>query len=1237
MKSALTLLFFVLIPWSIYSQSQAQNSNKDKNFPNQLNITNTREGTSFNYIYQNKEILSRKNDYNEEERIIVEFKEQPLFVQMKQNKLSKASALNSIQMIFSRFEQDLNKIESEKSSSLNKSYSQAGITKKFYKVYFGVGTRVPKGFINEIKKLDYVKNVFPDAKVEANNYLEESLNQIRVPQIWQEFNTKGEGIIIGTLDTGIDYLHPALGGGFGPGYKVIGGYDLVNNDPDPMDDSFHGTHVAGIIAADGDSLTGVAPKAKLMAFKVLDSEGHGYASTIVAGIEMALDPNNDNDFSDMVDILNLSLGNPAGDPYDPQSIAVNNAVKLGMVVCVSAGNSGNGDAFLTIGSPGTASDAITVGACDNTNIMADFSSKGPVKEIYTIKPDIIAPGSHIISSIPNNQYKSLSGTSMAAPHISGVCALIKSLHPDWTPAKIKSAIMTTAKNLNREAMVQGAGRVDAYKAAKVSTLIIPSSLSLGFDAVEMSTWTKSDTITITNNSAFSQNYTISETGILSGITINIQPSNFSIPAGGSEKIIFTLNVDNGVVTDKNNGTSLSYSGLINFNGSTDTLKIPWAFVKTQKVTFQSDEPIAGLYMIPDDHNNPELQNYFGYSKESTGPYKVEFVNVPNISYQFFAYFGSGGNEPQRFIYKPLFINGSTKLEMKKSDAPNLIILKGVDKNGNLLFNKDKETGDYKTRFTIVSLKQQILGPIVTLLFNSDSLYLSDIANYDIYSTEYYNDLKYDGNVFLIQHQTVTDLNSSNNKVVLINNSNDLISQKISARFQPDASDPQLRFLVFFAGRTEGGRYSLGLDASDISVPDKYWKTKFVTNLDINSQFGFTMGIVESPDTSYKHSVNLPKISSNDIRVYNGKIISYNDFNPSPETYFPINDLDFGLSPIVPGKGFWFLNESDKIWLSIDYEGALGEKRWSDFLSTTFEIFDADNNLVSSGNVSGSESNCSGNCIRIIVNPDKYKTKFENTGYYVGPKKGKATFINSFDTRQTDNYPPVISSLKLLNSSGVLVENLQPGEKGKLVFSAGDYNETEYPLECFKILDDSTHLYVKASGDEQWNEVFITKTLENYESFPEKGYFPIGSLYNADLDILQNVSSAFIDIKIDIQDIAGNHSEWLLEPAFSIGDPVVSIDDNDDANIIPKQFTLYQNYPNPFNPTTVIRYELPKESLVSIKLFDILGREVKTLVKEMKTAGRYIYNLDASNLASGIYFYRLQAGSFVQTKKMVLMK
>src|SRR5581483_6754015 len=154
---------------------------------------------------------------------------------------------------------------------------------------------------------------------------------------------------------------------------------------------------------------------------------------------------------------NMSLGGP-GAPDDPVSIAVENGVSAGVVFAIAAGNSGGS---FTVSAPANAPSAIAVGASDIGDHLAFFSSVGPSGSNQAIKPEVLAPGVNILSAAPGGGTIVHSGTSMASPHIARVAALLKAVHPTWTPAQIKSAIVSTAQILNYDVMQQGGGRVDA--------------------------------------------------------------------------------------------------------------------------------------------------------------------------------------------------------------------------------------------------------------------------------------------------------------------------------------------------------------------------------------------------------------------------------------------------------------------------------------------------------------------------------------------------------------------------------------------------------------------------------------------------------------------------------------------------------------------------------------------------------------------------------------------------------
>lgn len=346
--------------------------------------------------------------------------------------------------------------------------------------------RVMDASPEEARKLGldpHVKSVRKDRRIHA--ITDDSLPLISADDAWklndsQGRNLTGHDMTIAVIDTGINYSHPDLGGcswqefRTGNCAKVIDGYDFTNLDNNPMDDNSHGTHCAGIASGNG-TVKGVAPDARLIAYKVLDSEGSGYESDLVLAIDHAMDPDRDGNTSDHYDVISLSIGG-LGDPDDLMSRAVDRATKAGVVVAVAAGNSGpTGDdecingtdgSSYSICSPGTARTAITVGASSKSDAIAGYSSRGP---LYTggIKPDILAPGSSIYSTLPNG-YGYKSGTSMATPHVAGAAALMVQMHPGWSPRDIKMAFRNTAIDIEEGPLTQGFGRFDVLDSIQSS-------------------------------------------------------------------------------------------------------------------------------------------------------------------------------------------------------------------------------------------------------------------------------------------------------------------------------------------------------------------------------------------------------------------------------------------------------------------------------------------------------------------------------------------------------------------------------------------------------------------------------------------------------------------------------------------------------------------------------------------------------------------------------------------------
>jgi len=280
--------------------------------------------------------------------------------------------------------------------------------------------------------------------------------------VWEKLGVDGTGVNIAILDTGVDDEHESLNGKYIAGVDCTGSTDLEFNPNDQSSyDVFHGTHVAGIAMGTGGTsgiYKGVAPGAGLIDVRVLNEKGEGTTESVIRGIEWCIA--NKDKYN--IKVMSLSLGSDSNsNGKDAQSQAVNAAVEAGIVVVVAAGNDGE-EGY--INSPGAADNAITVGALFDHNTVnreddtvASYSNRGPRLDdgdsdpYDELKPDLTAPGTYIWSAkgsngTASNEYHQLSGTSMAAPHVAGIVALMLQANPNLTPSDVKQILHETAES-----------------------------------------------------------------------------------------------------------------------------------------------------------------------------------------------------------------------------------------------------------------------------------------------------------------------------------------------------------------------------------------------------------------------------------------------------------------------------------------------------------------------------------------------------------------------------------------------------------------------------------------------------------------------------------------------------------------------------------------------------------------------------------------------------------------------
>ncbi|WP_189153498.1 S8 family peptidase [Lentzea pudingi] len=374
-----------------------------------------------------------------------------------------------------------------------------------------------------------------DARRKAN--LDRSVAQINAPAAHAAGLT-GKGVTVAVLDTGVDNTHPDLAD------REIGERNFSNS-PDNGDHYGHGTHVASIVAGtgakSGGKYRGVAPDAHILDVKVLGDNGSGQDSAIIAGMEWAVEQG--------AQIVNLSLGGYDTPDVDPLEETVNRlTADKGALFVIAAGNSG--PATSTIGSPGSADAALTVGAVDHENRIAEFSSRGPTRS-GGLKPDLTAPGVGIVAALHSDGrigapvaegYTSLDGTSMATPHVAGAAALLRQQHPELPGAALKARLTgSTTPTEKLTPFEQGTGRVDVAKLIKQNVSSSPTSITFGAHQ-----WPHAGepalTQEITYSNASSEPVTLDLSAETGGSLFSVSPAKLTVPAGGTAKATVTADV-----------------------------------------------------------------------------------------------------------------------------------------------------------------------------------------------------------------------------------------------------------------------------------------------------------------------------------------------------------------------------------------------------------------------------------------------------------------------------------------------------------------------------------------------------------------------------------------------------------------------------------------------------------------------------------------------------------------------
>lgn len=986
-----------------------------------------------------------------------------------------------------RFRADLTAIAQHRAGKA--AIEQPEIRREYFVAFHGAAiANVTADDVAQLRLLPYVRRIAADRVMHA--YAAQpsaNITKIGADKFWSAHASRGSGVTVAVIDTGIDYMHEALGGGIGAGFKVIGGHDFVNNDDDPMDDAGHGTHVAGIIAGDSNTIVGVAPDVKLIAYKVLGANGSGKESDVIAAIERAADPNGDGNTSDHVDIANMSLGSSGGNPDDESCVAVDNATAAGVTFAIASGNAGG---FHRIGSPGTARSAITVGAVDSADRIASFSSRGPTTKSMTIKPDVVAPGVTIVSSFPGNRYAALSGTSMASPHVAGAAALLKAIHRDWTPQQIKLALMNNATIIQEDVMSQGAGRIDVAAAASGNLQIEPPIISLGLARSVPATWTASQKLHVTNRGSKTATYSVLGAKLPSATSVP-SASSITLSPGASADVDVDFTIDNSAAF----GAALSYTvggGIVFTNTSlaSDTRAIPWATTKAFLTTVTFDRAYPDALWLNDARTSTltaqAIDDHAAEILTLAGKWDM-YIYTPELD-------GGGKLQTIDFIAREGFlISDHSTIALTAADVPHAITLAGRREDGQPL-----NGSGYASTGRILLGGTGTTSSLGLPWSSTRTMHFSDLSK-TVLLYETMLDPQ-SGSYYMIQHPALEGVTAD---ASLKTGGADLRGGTVQLGVPPATRGD--RRINIIAAPLSGSAAALQSIVDSSTVTSRVYVSP-----DTNKAYSYGIGFSVTTDGAVQYSTPL-------LRVVNDHLIAAGTGSTFLPWAYSGSNYEFGLGPQFP-VALYVPTGTLRLGITSEMMGPLGEARTADRPNTSISFDAGKGAILTAGTVASYD----------VTAKQPFHIETVNKGFLVPGVVRTATMSMDMDSSRTDFFPPTLTSLRLVDGSGTIVSRLAPHGNGVLLFSAADFtaNANNSARQYNSINSAATKLSYRYAGESAWRPLSVTEMEEDSTTFA-------GTLYRADLAAVTN-AAGFVELRFDLADPAGNTSVVTLAPAFSVG-------------------------------------------------------------------------------------------------------
>ncbi len=1229
-------------------------------------------------------------------QILIKFKEQTL----------KTNGVLPIETIKSKF-----KIEKLESAFRNKEYSSAknNAERNLALMYIGYvsATTDIEMLAKSLRQSDLIEYAEPNYFVELNAIPNDPLYsqlqhlpQVKAPQAW-DISQGDTSVIIAILDTGVDWDHPDLADAIWRNYNEIPdngidddgngfiddirGWDFVTGvtsnayagedgdipDNNPMDFNGHGTHVAGIAAGITNNGVGIASlvwKAKIMPIRIgyhtLNGNGLGTLLWMAQGFVYAGDNG--------AHAANLSFGTGDGSFVND---AAKYAFQNGVVICNSAGN-GNNE---VVGALGATPFALSVASVNENDIKASYSTYGAEVDISAPGGDALGILSTIVNPSPfygNNLYVRFSGTSMASPLVASLAGLIKAKNPGWTAAQITFQIVGTADdiyNLNPNYIGKlGSGRINALRALTETIpppnpkLVLKNYSFFEIDGDMDGNFEPGEKIglnvTIENRwgNSYNTQVTLSSEHWAINVTNNI--ANY-------DTIFGIENLENSEKTNLSpleftiNSEALPEVVTLNLNISADN------FSKD----FTIDLPInASIFLVDDNDGNVGLNEYIDAIKSLGGVYRYwdretqgsppasEMLKYSTVIWyadiyvhpfldsadraNLGEYLDNGGN---------LFIAGMDfGWDLADPQGTQYIASNGASKIWYENYLRARYVADGTSHRTINGITNDPISNGLSFSFTNPWPEVIDTLGGSIplfkYPDNTLGGIRYAGNHRLVYLGFCSLENIPNIEVrrtILERSISWLNDFSIKPSRVKDTEDTNLPLPVTAEVKSRDSVISVYLAYSK-NGERPFHKIK-MEKLQENVYEGVIPPAGEPGNFEYRIIVQTTK-GILPMKSY--------FFRAAPDNQPPVFTVVKEIPPSLNTRGPYTASviatdniavDKDSVFIYFKREGDFFEQRsklryWGeDTFNDTFSLATpvvAGQNILYyfTANDSSSVKNLTrypdSGYLKLIIGREIIEDFESGTSKWnLGQNWGLTDTLKysgrySITDSPSGNYPPNYKDTLTL-IQGI---DLSPFSGGWVKFWRSHRLNT----------GDSCFVDISSNGIDWENIKFYRKqfpwlaTISGFDSIEINNYFGPGN------------SSVSIRFRI--------HSDASLETDGVYFDDIefISVESTLDAKNVdqlPENFSLYQNYPNPFNPITTIKYQLPEESYVTLKIYNLLGQEVRNLVDNIQKAGYNSIEWDGknnsgTNVSSGIYIYKLDAQSinnfaqkFTQTRKMILLK